>query len=130
MLKSLNQIRKDGSWKPVDNWLQTFWKRSAKGQVIVLTVHVDDFVMAGPDHRKEWESIRKVITTTEPTIVDCVLGVHCTFNRSDKETRLTMDMCDYMKQALDRHHAVKDAPPLRNGVRYPWYEPTVKTSTL
>ena len=64
MLKSLNQIRKDGSWKPVDNWPQTFWKRNAKGQVIVLTVYVDDFVMAGPDHRKEWESIRKVIYRT------------------------------------------------------------------
>ena len=36
-----------------------------------------------------------------------------------------MDMCDYMKQALDMYHAVKDAPPLRNGVHYPWYEPTV-----
>jgi hypothetical protein len=125
MLKSPNQIRKDGSWKPVDNWPQTLWKRNAKGQVIVLTVYVDDFVMAGPDHRKEWESIRKVITTTEPTIVDRVLGVHYTFNRSDKETRVTMDMCDYMKQALDMYRAVKDAPPFRNGVHYPWYEPTV-----
>ena len=30
-----------------------------------------------------------------------------------------------MKQALDVYHAVKDAPPLRNGVLYPWYEPTL-----
>ena len=80
---------------------------------------------AGPDHRKEWEFIRKVSTTTDPTIVDRVLGVRYTFNRSDKETRVTMDMCDYMKQALDMRRAVKDAPPLRNGVRYPRYEPTV-----
>ena len=76
MLNSLSQIRKGGSWKPVESWLQTFWKRNAKGQVIVLTVYVDDFVMAGPDHRKEWESIRKVIATRNPTIVDRVLGVH------------------------------------------------------
>ena len=81
--------------------------------------------MAGPDHRKERESIRKAITTTDPTIVDRVLGVHYTLYRSDNEVRVTMDMCDYMKQALDMRPAVQDAPPLRNGVHYTWYEPTV-----
>ena len=60
-----------------------------------MIVYVDDFVTAGPDHRKERESIRKVDTATDPTIVDRVLGVHYTFNRSDNEVRVTMDMCDY-----------------------------------
>ena len=41
--------------------------------------------MAEPDHRKEWESMRKVTATTDPTIVDRVLGVHYTL--SDEETR-------------------------------------------
>jgi hypothetical protein len=36
-----------------------------------------------------------------------------------------MDICDYMKQALDMHHDVEDAPSLRNCVHSPWYEPTV-----
>ena len=125
MLETLNKVRKTGSWKPVDCWPQTFWKHNANGQVIILTVYVDDFVMAGPDHRKEWESIRKLVTTTEPTIVDRVLGVHYTFHRNSVECKVTMDMCDYIKQALDMYHAVKDAPPLRTGVRYPWHDPDV-----
>ena len=129
MLNTLNTIRKDGSWMPVEHWPQTFWKRNQKGEVIMLTVYVDDFVMSGPDHRKEWESIRKVVTTTDPTIVERVLGVHYTFNRNDDGSIVTMDMCDYMNQALDMYHAVKDAPELRNNVHYPWYEPNTDEIT-
>ena len=125
MLQTLNKVSKDGSWTPIESWPNTFWKRNQKGQVIMLTVYVDDFVMSGPDHQKEWESIRKVVITSEPTIVDRVLGVHYTFDRSQAETRVIMDMKDYAKQALDMYHAVKDAPPLRNNVHYPWYEPTM-----
>ena len=92
MFNSLNVIRKDGSWMPVEHWPQTFWKRSLKGQVIMLTIYVENFVTSGPDHREEWESIRKVVTTADPTIVERVLGVRYTFNRNDEESKVTIDM--------------------------------------
>ena len=36
------------SWKPVEHWPQSFWKIGNKGKVVMLTVYVDDFVLAGP----------------------------------------------------------------------------------
>jgi hypothetical protein len=91
----------------------------------MLAVCVDDFVMAGPDHKDEWESIRKAITTTEPTVVDRVLGVHYGFKKLPNNcSEVTMNMTDYASQSVDMCKAVPGAPPLKNGVHYPWYKPT------
>ena len=67
------KIRNQGSWTPIENWPQTFYKRNRAGKIVVLTVYVDDFVMGGPNREKEWEAIRNVVVTTEPTVVDRVL---------------------------------------------------------
>ena len=59
------------SWKPVEHWPQTFWKIGNKGKVVMRTVYVDDFVLAGPGSSEEWPSTRKVVRTTGPTDRSC-----------------------------------------------------------
>ena len=78
-----------------------------------LTVYVDDFIMAGPDHHLEWDAIRSKIKITDPTPVDRVLGVHHTFKKVDKtKSEVVLDMKAYTDQALNMYHAVPNAPPL------------------
>jgi len=121
---TLNKLQAT-KWKPVENWPQTFWKRNQQGRIVMLTVYVDDFVLSGPNHMVEWEAIRKVVTTTEPTPVGRVLGVHHKFSQKPNGVReVIMDMQAYTNQALDMYESVSGAPPLKNGVHYPWYEPT------
>jgi hypothetical protein len=83
---TLNKIQQSTRWKPVPDWPQTYWKQNKFGQVVMLTVYVDDFdfVMAGPNHQDEWAAIRKVITTSEPTAVGRVLGVNHTFSKTKR----------------------------------------------
>ena len=122
----LNKLQNTTKWKPVENWPQTFWKRNKHDEIVMLTVYVDDFVMSGPHHDEEWPAIRKAVTMTDPEPVGRVLGVHYNFDKAKDGTRkVTMDMKNYTQQALDMYHSIKDAPPLRNGVHYPWYEPTM-----
>jgi len=124
--QSINKLQTQTKWKPVENWPQTFWKRNKYGHINMLTVYVDDFVMSGIKHEEEWESIRKVVTTTTPAQVGRVLGVYYNFAKGDGQRReIVMDMVDYSKQALEMYHSVPNAPPLRKGVYYPWYEPTM-----
>ena len=40
-------------WKPVEGCSQTYWKIGTKGKPIILTVYVDDFIMAGPGSNNE-----------------------------------------------------------------------------
>ncbi len=88
-------------WSPVENWPQTFWKRNKGGHINVLTVYVDDFVMAGKDHRSEWKAIQEHITISEPCVVGRVLGVHFNFKdgASPNLKHVTMDMDNYAQQA-------------------------------
>jgi hypothetical protein len=123
----LSTLAQTTPWKPVDNWPQTFWKRNKQGRIVMLTVYVDDFVMAGPDHMDEWKAIRDVITTTVPEKIGRVLGVHYNFtSKGEGKSEVIMDMKDYMLQALEMYHSVPGAPQLRDQVHYPWYEPTLQ----
>ena len=122
----LDAIKRDGRWTPVPDWPQTFTKRNPKGRIIMLTVYVDDFIMAGPDHHLEWDAIRSKIKITDPTPVDRVLGVHHTFKKVDKtKSEVVLDMKAYTDQALNMYNAVPNAPPLKPNVQYPWYEPSI-----
>ena len=127
-LKAIVHDGKNGNdkWKSVENWPQTFWKIGSKGKVVVLTVYVDDLVLAGPGSSDEWDSIRKVIRTTDPTIIGRVLGVHHHFDKKGTIVNTEIDMVDYVQQSVDLYNSTKgsDQFPLKNGVHYPWYEPT------
>jgi len=106
---TLNKLQAT-KWKPVENWPQTFWKRNQQGRIVMLTVYVDDFVLSGPNHMVEWKAIRKVVTTTEPTPVGRVLGVHRKFSQKPNGVReVIMDMQAYTNQALDMCESVSGA---------------------
>ena len=82
-------------WKPVEHWPQTFLKIGSKGKPIVLTVYVDDFILAGPGSNDERDSIRdKVngIRTTVPTPVGRVLGVHHHFTPDGTKIQTEIEM--------------------------------------
>ena len=134
LASSLESIKygKD-SWKPVEHWPQTFWKIGNKGKVVMLTVYVDDFVLAGPASSEEWPSIRAVIRTSEPTQIGRVLGVHHNFTVTGTVTDTVIDMVDYVEQSVEMYNNAKGSTkwPLKENVHYPWYEPTqVEIDTL
>ncbi len=82
----------------MEHWPQTFWKIGSKGKPVILTVYVDDFVLAGPGSGDEWDSIRNStdgIRTTEPSDVGRVLGVHHTFTQDGTKIETNIDMVDY-----------------------------------
>jgi hypothetical protein len=121
----IQAIAADRKWQPVPNWPQTFWKIGSQGKVVILTVYVDDMILAGPGHEDEWESIRKVIKTTPPTEIRRVLGVHHEEKVEGSVTTTRISMTEYVKQAVTMYEAVKNAPKLKTRVSYPWYEPTL-----
>ena len=51
---------RDG-WVPLEGWPQTFYKIGALGKPIILTVYVDDMIMSGPGHSREWPKLRELI---------------------------------------------------------------------
>ncbi len=87
-------------------------------------MYVDDFVMSGPGHNSEWESIRKVVKTTEPTEVDRVLGVHHHSEQKGTITTFTCEMKPYTKQAIGMYQAIKDHPQLKPNTNTTWHEPS------
>ena len=117
-------------WQKVEGWPQTYYKIGTQGKPIVLTVYVDDLVMSGPGHEVEWEHIRNVVTTTEPTKVTRVLGVQFHEKKAENsEVVLSeIEMIDFLNQTLEAYHAVEasDVYRLREGVKHPWYEPSLK----
>ena len=90
----------------------------------MLTVYVDDFVLAGPMHGAEWKAIRAAVKTSEPAIVDRVLGVNHTFDHVGAVTDTKIDMTAYLHQSIEMYNAIPDAVPLRTNVHYPHYEPS------
>ncbi len=96
----------------------------------MLTVYVDDFIMAGIDHHLEWDRIRAAITTTTPEKVGRVLGVHFNFETcsasSPCTSKVTMDMDNYAGQAITMYESVPGSPPLKGNIHYPWLEPTIE----
>ena len=124
---TINKIcNADKRWKPVPNWPQTFWKVGVEGKVVILTVYVDDMILAGPGHEKEWPIIREAVRTTPPTPIARILGVHHTQEEEGTVTRTKISMTEYVKQAVIMYEAVPDAPKLKQKVSYPWYEPTLE----
>ena len=60
-------------------------KIGSKLKVVILTVYVDDFILAGPGSSDEWPSIRNEINGIRPTVpsdVGRLLGVRYTFTRA------------------------------------------------
>ncbi len=90
-------------WKPVPDWPQTFWKIGSQGKVVILTVYVDDFVLAGPGSSDEWDSIRNEVNgirTTKPSDVGRILGVHHHFTQDGFKIATEIDMVDYVNQSV------------------------------
>ena len=82
---------------PISLWL---------AYVVVLTVYVDDFILAGPGSSDEWDSIRdKVdgIRPTKPEPVGRVLGVHHHFTRDGAKIGTEIDMVDYVNQSVEMY---------------------------
>ena len=116
---------KDG-WTPVPGWPQTFIKQGPLKKPIILTVYVDDMVMSGPGHKREWQKVRRLIKTTEPQAIERVLGVNFTITKLDEhKSTIKMDMEKYSEQVIDAYYAVQGAPKLKPRVTYPWYEPSI-----
>jgi hypothetical protein len=89
-------------------------------------VYVDDMIMSGPGHRREWTRIRKLIKTNEPTQVKRVLGVNFTYTKVDGfKTAVKMDMIKYAEQTVDMYLSIPNAPPLKHKVQQPWYDPSL-----
>ena len=101
-------------------------KIGRKKKTIILTVHVDDFIMSGPGSWDEWPAIRKLIRTTVPTEVGRVLGVHHHFRKEGSVIHTDIDMVDYVGQAVGLYNSTKGSSdwPLKSNVHYPWYEPS------
>ena len=70
--KLAGDIEKNTStgWTPVENWPQTFWKRNKGGHINTLTVYVDDFVMAGKDHRNSGRLHRNILLFQSLVLLD------------------------------------------------------------
>jgi hypothetical protein len=111
-------------WTPVPEWPQTFWKIGAAGKPVILTVYVDDFVLAGPKHEAEWKAIRDAVKTSTPTVIDRVLGVNHTFEHAGTVTKTKIDMTAYLHQSIEMYNAIPGGLPLRANVHYPHYEPS------
>ena len=105
-LQNIKHDKKNGNdnWKAVEHWPQTFWKIGSKGKPVILTVYVDDFVLAGPGSSNEWDSILKAIRTTVPEPVKRILGVHHTFNKKGDTITTEIDMVDYVKQPVQLYN--------------------------
>ena len=106
-----------------------FRKIGYKIKVIVLTVYVDDFILAGPGSNDEWGSIRDKangVRTTVPTPVGRVLGVHHHFTQNGTKIETEIDMVDYVNQSVEMYcsHVGSKQWPIKEKVHYPWYEPT------
>ena len=109
---------KDG-WSPVPGWPQTFAKIGPLGKPIIITIYVDDMVMSGPGHFREWPSIRRLIRTTEPKRIDRALGVNFTFTKIDEykhEVRMSMEK--YAEQTVKAYLDVSMRPALRAKVTH------------
>ena len=123
--QTCQKISSSGEWVPVAGWPQTFMKLGKLGKPVILTVYVDDMIMAGPGHRYEWEGIRKLIRTTEPEKAQRILGVNYQIRRENEyRTKITMDMSMYTTQMMDSYTKVPNAPPLKPKVSFPFLEPT------
>jgi hypothetical protein len=108
----------------VPNWPQTFWKIGTHNKIVLLTVYVDDMVLAGPGHEDEWESVREVVRTTEPTPISRMLGLHHTETKQGTVTTTKISMTESVKQAVAMYQEIEGAPPLKTRTAQPWYEPT------
>ena len=111
------------NWHPVPDWPQTFIKQNIKTGNCVLTVYVDDFIVAGPNHLAELDAIRGVIKTTPPTDIGRVLGVQYSFTTAAGIITQHANMVDYSKQAIDMYNSVSGAPKLKPNTQAPWVDP-------
>eukprot|EP00971_Amphidinium_carterae_P127451 2525160-Amphidinium_carterae.1 len=57
----LEQKMHSNGWQNVPEWSQTYYK-VVNGNVLVCTVYVDDFLMAGKGHRDEWQKLSEDIS--------------------------------------------------------------------
>ncbi len=125
--KYVSEKLKTINWARIPEWPQTYFKDGPKGRMI-LTIYVDDFVMAGWGHESEWDSIRKLIRTTEPAPVGRILGVHLSqlapTELGSKVVQTIADMSDYARSTVDLYKAVKGAPVLQLGCETPWSDPS------
>ena len=101
----------------------------------MLTVYVDDFVLAGPGSSEEWPSIRSVVRTTEPTEIVRVLGVHHKFTHEGIVINTEIDKVDQVEQSVEMYNNSKGSIkwPTRPKIHVPWYEPTqveIDTSSI
>ena len=90
----------------MEHWPQTVWIIGSKGKVIVLTVYVDDLILAGPGSNDEWDSIRNKVDgvrTTVPTPVGRVLGVHHHFTQDGAKVETQIEMV--LRSCWFRHMA-------------------------
>ena len=116
----LNLKLKELGWKPVLGWPQTYTKENSTGNTVALTVYVDDMLMAGVDHKKEWQSIRKAVLTTEPVEVSRILGLYFGINSSS--TGITLgkwQMDEYCQQAIQMYNGHSRCSKVKEGSLYP-----------
>ena len=68
-------------WKQIGN--QFFRKVDAQGKLYLMSVYVDDVVIAGPDVLRELALIRERVKTTEPEGIKKLLGVAYRFRHDN-----------------------------------------------
>ena len=98
----------------------------------MLTVYVDDFILAGPGSKDELDSIRNVVRATIPAEVGRVLGVRHKFTQDGTKID-TEILVDYVKQSCELCNSSVGSElwPFTANAHYPWYEPNqVEIDTL
>eukprot|EP00971_Amphidinium_carterae_P352932 6492774-Amphidinium_carterae.4 len=115
----LDKALKRCDWSSVEGWPQTYTK-TVNGNVLALSVYVDDLVMSGKGHRQEWSLIQKEIRLGEVSEVDRVLGVHHTVIEEGGRKTLKVGMGSFLRSAVSKFSELASAPPLGKIVSTPW----------
>ena len=97
----MNGKMKEGGFTKIPDWSSCWFHKDLH---VFVTAYVDDFLAAGSRKNllKAWALIRKDVQLQEdPTSLNKYIGCFHSAIRTGTETRVTMQMRDYLKSAVE-----------------------------